>query len=73
MKSTVVKGSPYIFSEFCDNTTFFINSSSITEFFDGNGNSILAKKGTQLQQTTLVLSQWMMKILRLKTMVLIIV
>ena len=27
MKSTVVKGSPYIFSEFCDNTTFFINSS----------------------------------------------
>ena len=45
MKSTVVKGSPYIFSEFCDNTTFFINSSSITEFFDGNGNSILAKEG----------------------------
>ena len=45
MKSTIVKGSPYIFSEFCDNTTFFINSSTITEFFDGNGNSILAKEG----------------------------
>ena len=45
MKSTIVKGSPYIFSEFCDNTTFFINSSTITEFFDGEGNQILKDAG----------------------------
>lgn len=45
MKSTIVKGSPYIYNEFMDNTVAFISGSSITEFFDGNGNRILANKG----------------------------
>lgn len=48
MKSTIVKGSPYIFNEFCDNTVAFLSGSSITEFFDGNGNKILTKKGDTL-------------------------
>lgn len=41
MKSTFVKGSPYIFNDFCDNTTVFISSTTIDEIFDGNGNEIL--------------------------------
>lgn len=45
MKSTIVKGSPYIFNEFCGNTVAFINGQSIEEFYDGNGNTILANKG----------------------------
>lgn len=48
MKSTIVKGSPYIFNEFCDNTTFFINSSSIAEIFDDDGKSILTKEGEKI-------------------------
>lgn len=45
MKSTIVKGSPYIFNEFCNNTVAFISGSSIQEFYDGNGNTILGNKG----------------------------
>lgn len=45
MKSTVVKGSPYIYSEFVNNTVAFLSGASITEFFDGNGNKILENKG----------------------------
>ena len=45
MKSTVVKGSPYIYNEFMNNTVAFISGSSITEFFDGTGKQILANKG----------------------------
>ncbi len=45
MKTTYVKGSPYIYNEFCDNEIAFINSSTITEFYDGNGNPILTKAG----------------------------
>ena len=45
MKSTIVKGSPYIYNEFCDNTVAFLSGASITEFFDGNGNKILTNKG----------------------------
>lgn len=45
MKTTFVKGSPYLFNEFCDNTIAFINSSTITEVFDGNGNPILDVAG----------------------------
>lgn len=45
MKSTFVKGSPYIFTEYEDNQTVFINSSSIKEVFDGNGNTILSNAG----------------------------
>ncbi|WP_302626360.1 discoidin domain-containing protein [uncultured Eubacterium sp.] len=45
MKSTIVKGSPYIFNEFCDNTVAFISGQSITDIYDGNGNKILESKG----------------------------
>ena len=45
MKSTIVKGSPYIFNEFCNNTVAFISGSSIQEFYDGNGNTILGNNG----------------------------
>ena len=41
MKSTHVKGSPYIYTEYGDTQTAFISSSSITSIFDGNGNEIL--------------------------------
>jgi endoglucanase Acf2 len=45
MKSTIVKGSPYIFNEFCDNTVVFISGQSIETFYDGSGNQILKNKG----------------------------
>lgn len=48
MKTTFVKGSPYLFNEFCGNTTVFINSSSITEIFDANGNAILTEAGQEV-------------------------
>lgn len=48
MKSTVVKGSPYIYNEFMNNRVAFISGASITEFFDGNGNKILANKGDSI-------------------------
>lgn len=41
MKSTFVKGSPYIFTEYGDTETIYISSSGITSIFDGNGNEIL--------------------------------
>lgn len=43
MKSTFVKGSPYVFTEYGDTRTVFITSSSITSIFDGNGNEILTQ------------------------------
>lgn len=48
MTSTFVKGSPYIFSEFYDNDTVFINSSSITQLFDDNGAEILKNAGDSI-------------------------
>ena len=45
MKSTVVKGSPYIFNEFNKDTVAYLSGESITEFFNGKGEQILAKKG----------------------------
>ncbi len=45
MKSTFVKGSPYIFTEYEGNDTVFINSSSIEEIFDDDGNAILKNAG----------------------------
>lgn len=45
MKTTLTKGSPYIYNEFCNNTKAFLSSTSITEVFDANGNTILKKKG----------------------------
>ena len=45
MKSTIVKGSPYIYNEFENQTIAFLSGNSITEFFDGNGNKILENKG----------------------------
>ena len=41
MKSTFVKGSPYIFTEYGDTETIYISSPSITSIFDGSGNEIL--------------------------------
>ena len=41
MKSTFVKGSPYIFTEYGDTETIYISSSNITSIFDGNGNEML--------------------------------
>lgn len=48
MKSTFVKGSPYIFTEYKDNQIVFINSNSIKEIFDGNGNTILNNAGESI-------------------------
>ncbi len=48
MKSTLVKGSPYVYNELCDNTKVFLSSTSITEMFDGNGNAILKSKGDSI-------------------------
>ena len=45
MKSTVVKGSPYIFNEFNKDAVAYLSGESITEFFNGKGEQILAKKG----------------------------
>ena len=42
MKSTLVKGSPYVYTEYGDTQTVYISSSSITSIFDGNGKEILA-------------------------------
>ena len=47
MESTFVKGSPYIFSKIYKTKDVFINSQSIKEIFDGNGNAIL----TEAEQT----------------------
>lgn len=44
MKSTVVKGSPYIFNEFNKDTVAYLSGESITEFFNGKGEQILAKR-----------------------------
>ncbi len=45
MKTTLVKGSPYFFNDFCDNKVVFISGVSITEFYDKDGNVILGNKG----------------------------
>ncbi|MCR5704013.1 MAG: discoidin domain-containing protein [Eubacterium sp.] len=48
MKSTLVKGSPYIFSEFTADDTVMLTSQSITKFYDGNGNTILVNPGDSI-------------------------
>ena len=48
MKSMFTKGSPYIYSDFCENTVAYLSSSSITEVFDKDGNSILTKAGENI-------------------------
>ena len=48
MKSMFTKGSPYIYSDFCENTVAYLSSSSITEVFDKDGNSILTKAGEKI-------------------------
>ncbi|MCR5736619.1 MAG: discoidin domain-containing protein [Eubacterium sp.] len=48
MKSTLVKGSPYIFSEFPEDDTVVFTSQSIIKFYDGNGNIILANPGDSI-------------------------
>ena len=49
MKSTFVKGSPYVFTEYGDTETVYISSSAITSIFDGNGNEILEANLTSLK------------------------
>ena len=49
MKSTHVKGSPYVYTEYGDTETVYISSSSITSIFDGNGNEILANNLSSLK------------------------
>ena len=44
MKSTFVKGSPYVFSEFSEDTVY-LSSTSIAELFDEDGNEILSNVG----------------------------
>ncbi|MFQ9515747.1 MAG: discoidin domain-containing protein [Eubacterium sp.] len=45
MQSTFVQGNPYIFSSLGENKTAYINSSTISEIFDGKGSSILSAVG----------------------------
>lgn len=45
MKSTLVKGSPYIFSEFYEDDTVLLSSSSIFDIRNKNGNDILENAG----------------------------
>lgn len=45
MKSTMVKGSPYIFNEFKQDDSVLLSSTSITKFYDGSGNQILTNAG----------------------------
>lgn len=49
MKSTFVKGSPYVYTEYGDTESIYISSSSITSIFDGNGNEILASNLSTLK------------------------
>jgi len=48
MKTTFVKGSPYLYSEFSDTTTPEISFPASTRFFEDNGNQVLAGEGTTL-------------------------
>ena len=48
MKSTFVKGSPYIYSEFSDPNSVEIYSTAIDKIFDENGNTILGKSGDEI-------------------------
>lgn len=48
MKSTFVKGSPYVYNTFADPNSVEIYSSLITQLFDDNGNSVLATEGATL-------------------------
>ncbi len=43
MKSTHVKGSPYVYTEYGTTRTIYVSSSSITSIFDGAGNDILSE------------------------------
>jgi endoglucanase Acf2 len=48
MQVTLVKGSPYIFTQFSDPTSPFIYSPIITRFFDDNNNAILTTDGASV-------------------------
>ncbi len=41
MTSTFVKGSPYVYTEYGDTETIYVQKSNVTSIFDGNGNEIL--------------------------------
>lgn len=44
MTNTIIKGSPYIFSEFVDKQDIVLYSANITGIFDKNGNGILEEQ-----------------------------
>ncbi len=48
LKSTLVKGSPYVYNTFSDPNSAEIFSQSITGFFDDNNNAILKNDGDSL-------------------------
>lgn len=48
MKTTFVKGSPYLYSEFSDPTTPELNFPVSTSFYDDNGNPVLLAEGATL-------------------------
>ncbi|MDR6554843.1 discoidin domain-containing protein [Paenibacillus qinlingensis] len=49
MKTTFVKGSPYLYSEFSDPTTPELYFPATTKFFDDNNNAILATEGATVK------------------------
>ncbi len=48
MKTTFIKGSPYVFTEFSDPNSPEIYSTAVTRIFDDNGNDILANNGDSI-------------------------
>lgn len=48
MKSTFVKGSPYVYSEFSDPNSVEIYSTAVDRLFDDNGNAILENSGDEI-------------------------
>lgn len=48
MQNTMVKGSPYVYTDFGNRQDILIYSNNITDVFDGNGNSILTQQNVAL-------------------------
>ena len=48
MRSTIVKGSPYVYTTFSDRNAAELNVGNLVKFFDKNGNEILTKDGEKV-------------------------
>ena len=48
MRSTIVKGSPYVYTTFTDRNAAELNVGNLVKFFDKNGNEILTKDGERV-------------------------